>query len=82
MNMTRESAAIALPWYRVPFVWLLISVPATSVVLGAIMITLAVLTDDGLVIDDYYQHGKHINQVLVMILVQWKYFHGKCYHTD
>lgn len=64
MNMTRESAAIALPWYRVPFVWLLIGVPATSVVLGAIMVTLAILTDDGLVIDDYYQHGKHINQVL------------------
>ena len=29
------------------------------------MITLAILTDDGLVIDDYYQHDKHINQVLV-----------------
>ena len=28
------------------------------------MITLAILTDDGLVIDDYYQDGKHINQVL------------------
>ena len=28
------------------------------------MITLAILTDDGLVIDNYYQDGKHINQAL------------------
>ena len=64
MNMGRESAAIAAPWYRAPLVWLLIGVPASSVVLGAIMITLAIFTDDGLVIDDYYKHSKHINQVL------------------
>ena len=64
MNMGRESAAIAAPWYRVPFFWLLIGVPVSAVALGAIMITLAIRTDDGLVIGGYYQHGQHINQVL------------------
>ena len=64
MNMGNEKTAMLAPWYWVPFVWLLIGVPASSVILGAIMITLTVRTDDGLVIDDYYQHGKEINQVL------------------
>ncbi len=64
MTMTKAGGVTPIPWYRVPFVWLLIGVPASSVILGIIMITLAIRTDDGLVIDDYYQHGKEINQVL------------------
>jgi hypothetical protein len=38
--------------------------PAASVLLGVVMWTLAVRTDDGLVVDDYYKHGLAINQVL------------------
>ena len=34
MNMGRESAAIVALWYGVPFVWLLIGVPASAMVLG------------------------------------------------
>ena len=34
MNMGRESAAIAASWYRGPFVWLLVGVPASAVVLA------------------------------------------------
>jgi hypothetical protein len=52
------------PWYREPWPWLLIAPPAASVVLGAVMWTLAARTHDGLVVDDYYKQGLAINQVL------------------
>ena len=64
MTMNQFDPSPPEPWYRVPFVWLLIGIPATSVILGAAMFVLAVLSDDGLVVDDYYQQGKHINQTL------------------
>jgi hypothetical protein len=51
-------------WYRVPFVWLLIALPLTSVVVGFTMLWLAIQSDDGVVEDDYYRKGKEINRVL------------------
>jgi hypothetical protein len=56
--------AEARPWYREPWPWLLVAPPAASVVLGAVMWTLAARTHDGLVADDYYKQGLAINQVL------------------
>ncbi|MCK4952080.1 MAG: FixH family protein [Gammaproteobacteria bacterium] len=52
------------PWYRMPMVWMLILIPASSVVMGIVMIWLAITNDDGLVVDDYYRKGKTINKVL------------------
>lgn len=52
------------PWYRMPFVWLLIGLPATAVVAGFITLYLAITTRDGLVVDDYYAQGKAINREL------------------
>jgi hypothetical protein len=54
----------ALPWYKHSLVWLVIAIPAASVFAGMLMIYLAVNTDDGLVIDDYYKEGMAINQNL------------------
>ncbi|MEZ5542050.1 MAG: FixH family protein [Pseudomonadota bacterium] len=51
-------------WYQEPWVWLLIALPLTAVVGGMITIYLAVTTSDGLVVDDYYERGKAINQDL------------------
>ncbi len=51
-------------WYRVPFVWLLIAIPATAVVFGLSMLSVSVISFDGLVADDYYQRGKAINRLL------------------
>jgi len=51
-------------WYREPFVWLLIALPAASVIAGFVMLGLAIHSDDGLVEDDYYRRGKEINRVL------------------
>lgn len=52
------------PWYRHPWVWLMIAFPAAAVIGGIVTIYLAVTTSDGLVVDDYYQYGKTINRVL------------------
>jgi hypothetical protein len=52
------------PWYRQPLVWMLIAVPASSVVFGIVMLVLAVSSDDGLVVDDYYRRGLEINRDL------------------
>ena len=45
-------------------VWLVIAIPVTAVIVGAIMLTISIQTFDGLVEDDYYKKGKEINQVL------------------
>lgn len=52
------------PWYREPFVWLLIAFPLTAVIAGFITLGLAITSDDGMVEDDYYRRGKEINRVL------------------
>ena len=52
------------PWYREPWVWLMIAFPMTAVIGGMITIYLAVTTSDGLVVDDYYKRGKAINRDL------------------
>jgi hypothetical protein len=52
------------PWYRYPWVWLMIAFPLAAVIGGIVTIYLAVTTSDGLVVDDYYRHGKTINRVL------------------
>lgn len=52
------------PWYREPFVWLIIGLPLTAVVAGLSTLYIAVVTRDGMVTDDYYQHGLEINQSL------------------
>jgi uncharacterized protein len=60
MNRITDST----PWYRQPLVWMLITLPATVVVASFITLYLAIRSDDGLVEDDYYVHGKEINRVL------------------
>jgi len=52
------------PWYREPWVWLMIALPMSAVIGGMITIYLAVSTSDGLVVDDYYKRGKAINMDL------------------
>jgi hypothetical protein len=52
-----------IPWYRLPIMWFIIMVPLSAVIYGSFMITMAIITDDGMVVDDYYKHGKEINLV-------------------
>ena len=44
--------------------WMIIAIPLSAVIMGVVMITLAIRSDSGLVVDDYYQKGKQINRVL------------------
>lgn len=62
-SMEKKTKSIN-PWYREPFVWLLIAFPLTAVIAGFITLGLAISSDDGLVEDDYYRRGKEINRVL------------------
>ncbi len=61
MNMSNTAV---LPWYRYPMVWMIVGIPFSAIVMGAIMIWLAITTDDGLVADDYYKQGMAINRDL------------------
>ena len=51
-------------WYREPMVWLIIMIPFSAVIMGGVLLTLAVSSDDGLVTDDYYKKGLQINRTL------------------
>jgi hypothetical protein len=52
------------PWYREPWPWFLISLPATAVVAGIATVWIAATNADGLVVGDYYKAGMAINQTL------------------
>ncbi|MGI9317747.1 MAG: FixH family protein [bacterium] len=51
-------------WYRQPMVWMIICIPLSAVIMGAVMLFLSISSFDGLVADDYYKKGKEINRVL------------------
>lgn len=52
------------PWYREPWPWILMAGPAIVVVAGFATAYLAVVSNDGLVADDYYKQGLTVNQVV------------------
>lgn len=56
--------AVTLRWYRQPLVWMLIVIPGSAVVAGFYTLYLAIVSFDGMVVDDYYKQGKEINLVL------------------
>jgi len=43
---------------------MIIAIPLSAVIMGVVMITLAIQSSSGLVVDDYYKKGKQINRVL------------------
>lgn len=61
MEVIREPV---LPWYREPWPWLLMAGPVAVIVAGIATIWIAVVSSDGLVVDDYYKQGLAINQTL------------------
>lgn len=52
------------PWYKERWPWLLMAGPAVVIVAGVITVWLAVVSNDGLVTDDYYKQGMTVNQSL------------------
>jgi hypothetical protein len=61
---TEASSNLPRPWFREPWVWLIIALPASAVLGGIVTIWIAVESDDGLVQDDYYKYGLEINKTL------------------
>lgn len=60
----RHDEAPSRPWFREPWVWFLAAGPIAVVLAGIVTVWLAVRSDDGLVVDDYYKKGLAINQTL------------------
>lgn len=54
------------PWYHHRWPWILISIPAVSVVLGIILITTALNNPAILVVDNYYAEGRGINRSMAL----------------
>ena len=52
------------PWYREPWPWFLISLPAAAVIAGLATVWIAYRSADGVVVGDYYKAGLAINQTL------------------
>ncbi len=46
------------------YVWILIAVPLSAVIMGGVMLWLSISTFDGMVVDDYYERGMQINEDL------------------
>ncbi len=51
-------------WYHEPWPWLLMAGPIAVIIAGVVTTYLAVVSNDGLVADDYYRRGLAINQTL------------------
>lgn len=62
--MNTLTAPSSKPWYREPWPWFLISLPATAVIAGVATVWIAMTSADGLVVGDYYKAGLAINQTL------------------
>ena len=59
-----NTALHSKPWYREPWPWFLISLPAAAVIAGLATVWIAYRSADGLVVGDYYKAGLAINQTL------------------
>lgn len=60
--MNTKLTEVALPWYRQTWPWILMAGPAVVIVAAIFTAYLAVVSNDGLVDDDYYKQGLAINQ--------------------
>lgn len=55
---------VGKPWYREPWPWLLMLGPFVVIVAGVITTWLAIVTNDGLVSEDYYKQGLQVGKTL------------------
>ena len=60
--MNTQLTARTQPWYRHPWPWIIMLGPFVVVVAGMFTAYLAIVSNDGLVDDDYYKQGLAINQ--------------------
>tara|TARA_R110002049_G_scaffold39931_3_gene122311 strand:+ start:612 stop:1142 length:531 start_codon:yes stop_codon:yes gene_type:complete len=63
-KMNTAADTRSAPWYRQRWPWILMVAPVTAMVLGFVLLYLAITTNDGLVVDDYYRQGRAIDQTM------------------
>lgn len=61
-NPASSPAGREPPWYKQAWVWFVIAIPASSVVTGIILVTVATKNADDLVLDDWYREGRGTNR--------------------
>lgn len=61
-NPVSSPAVPEQPWYKQVWVWFVIAIPASSVVTGIILVTVATKNADDLVLDDWYREGRGTNR--------------------
>lgn len=64
MSRDSSSRTESKAWYRHPLVWLVILLPASSVIGGVALLTIAVRNADDTVVDDWYREGRTINRTM------------------
>lgn len=52
------------PWYKQVWPWFLLGLLGVSIFASSTLAVMAIRTSDGLVQDDYYEHGRAINVVI------------------
>lgn len=55
------------PWYKHRWPWVVFGLPAMVVVASLITLYVAIKTDDGVVVDDYYKKGLAVNEDLTRV---------------
>lgn len=65
MTQSTSNTSLITRWHQEPWAWLVFGLPAAAVIACMATIVIAVKTDDGVVVDDYYKRGLEINKVLV-----------------
>lgn len=64
--MQTAIGASAAPWYRHRWPWFLMAGPGVVIVASFITLWLAIVSNDGLVTEEYYKKGLAINQTLAL----------------
>ncbi len=59
-----QARPVEAPWYRHPLVWLVILLPASSVVAGLSTLAVALKNADDTVADNWYREGRTINRTM------------------
>lgn len=61
---TSSAALSPEPWWKFPYVWMIIAGPVAAVIVGFTMLFVALNSPDPVVAQDYYRRGIEINKTL------------------